>query len=157
MTKIRRFRCPDCGSLDTKCNGKYKSHQHYFSKHCHSYFTDRRKHISTKNMFVWFERWIPDKQSIVQLASQSPYSERSLKHYFYKQLPTCPQWQIQRRERYVRRLFYSDARSMSHTKYRLGLRRPKSDAAREQLEIVRYLTYVETNEDAQIWMRAFIE
>ena len=108
-------------------------------------------------MFVWFERWIPDKQSIVQLASQSPYSERSLKHYFYKQLPTCPQWQIQRRERCVRRLFYSDARSMSHTKYRLGLRRPKSDAAREQLEIVRYLTYVETNEDAQIWMRAFIE
>ena len=50
-------------------------------------------------MFVWFERWIPDKQSIVQLASQSPYSERSLKHYFYKQLPTCPQWQIQRREK----------------------------------------------------------
>ena len=134
---------------------KYKSHQHYFSKHCHSYFTDRRKHISTKNMFVWFERWIPDKQSIVQLASQSPYSERSLKHYFYKQLPTCPQWQIQRREEVCPEAVLQ--RCTFHVVHEIQVWITKKPNARELLEIVRYLTYVETNEDAQIWMRAFIE
>ena len=36
-------------------------------------------------------------------------------------------------------------------------KKPKSEAARELLDIVRYLNRVETNEDAQLWMRAFID
>lgn len=181
-------------------------------------------------MFVWFERWILGKQSIVQLSRQSGYSERTLKRYFYKQLPTCPQWQIQRREKVnllidgtyftnkVCLLLYRDNNIKMTILYRLTEREalrdlkedlqnikdigieidsvtcdgaaniikavrevcpeavlqrctfhiahqiqtwltknPKSDAARELLEMVRYLACVETNDDAQIWMRAFID
>lgn len=42
-------------------------------------------------MFVWFEGWILGKQSIARLSEQSGYSERTLKRYFYKLLPRCPQ------------------------------------------------------------------
>lgn len=230
MTKTRRFRCPHCGSLDTKCNGKYKSHQHYYCKSCGRYFTDRRDHISSNNMFVWFERWILGKQSIVRLSRQSGYSERTLKRYFYKQLPTCPQWQIQRREKVnllidgtyftnkVCLLLYRDNNIKMTILYRLtrrealrdlkedlqnikeiGIkiesvtcdgaanilkavrevcpeavlqrctvhivreveswitRKPKSDAARELLELVRLLGRIEKHDDAQLWIQAFID
>ena len=50
-------------------------------------------------MFVWFEHWVRDKQSIAQLSQSSGYSERTLKRYFYRVLPTCPTWQIQKREK----------------------------------------------------------
>lgn len=230
MGQKRRQRCPHCGYLDTKRNGKYKSHQHYFCTNCKSYFTDRRIHISDKHKFVWFERWILGKQSISQLAAQSDYSERTLKRYFHQQLPRCPQWQIQRRERVnllidgtyftnkVCLVLYRDSHIKMTVLYRLtkgevlcelkedlrnirsiGIqiesvtcdgganilravrevcpeavlqrctfhiahriqtwltKRPKSEAARELLEIVRYLNSIETNDDAQLWMRAFID
>ena len=230
MTQKRRIRCPNCGYLDTKRNGKYKNHQHYYCKNCSSYFTDRREHISDKNMFIWFERWILGKQSITQLSKQSSYSERTLKRYFYKLLPTCPQWQIQRREKVnllidgtyftnkVCLLLYRDNNIKMTILYRLtkgetlrdlkedlqnikkvGIqiesvtcdgaanilkavrevcpeavvqrctfhvaheiqtwltKKPKSEAAWELLDIVRYLNKVETNKDAQLWMRAFID
>lgn len=230
MSKTRRIRCPFCGSLDTKRNGKYKSHQHYYCKNCESYFTDRREHISDRNMYVWFERWILGKQSIARLSEQSHYSERTLKRYLYKQLPTCPQWQIQRREKVnllidgtyftnkVCLLLYRDNNIKMTILYRLtkgealrdlkedlqniknvGIqiesvtcdgaanilkavrevcpeavlqrctfhisheiqmwltKKPKSEAGRELLELVRYLNRIETNDEAQLWMRSFID
>ena len=99
MAKRRKIRCPRCGDLDTVKKGKRAGYSRYFCKHCNSYFTDRRPHISERNMFVWFEHWVRDKLSISQIAKQSGYCERTLKSYFYKVLPTCPTWQIQKRER----------------------------------------------------------
>lgn len=230
MTQRRRKRCPHCGSLDTKSNGHHRGYKRYYCKNCDSYFTDRREHISDKNMFIWFERWILGKQSIAQLSKQSSYSQRTLKRYFYKILPTCPQWQIQRREKVnllidgtyftnkVCLLLYRDNNIKMTILYRLtkgetlrdlkedlqnikkvGIqiesvtcdgaanilkavrevcpeavvqrctfhiaheiqtwltKKPKSEAAQELLEIVRYLNRVETNEEAQLWMRAFID
>lgn len=230
MSPTHKKRCPHCGSLNVIKWGKRNGRTRYHCKNCDIYFTDRREHISSKNMFVWFERWILGKQSIVQLSRQSGYSERTLKRYFYKQLPTCPQWQIQRREKVnllidgtyftnkVCLLLYRDNNIKMTILYRLTEREalrdlkedlqnikdigieidsvtcdgaaniikavrevcpeavlqrctfhiahqiqtwltknPKSDAARELLEMVRYLACVETNDDAQIWMRAFID
>ena len=150
--------------------------------------------------------------------------------YFYKLLPTCPKWQIQRREKVnllidgtyftnkVCLRLYRDNNIKMTILYRLtkgetlrdlkedlqnikqvGIqiesvtcdgaanilkavrevcpetvlqrctfhiaheiqiwltKKPKSEAARELLDIVRYLNRVETNEDAQLWMRAFID
>ena len=99
MTQKRRKRCPHCGFLDTIKRGKRGEYSRYFCKNCNSYFTDRRPHISDSNMFVWFERWVRDKQSIAQISKASGHSERTLKRYFYKMLPTCPTWQIQKREK----------------------------------------------------------
>ena len=99
MLKSRRKRCPYCGFLDTIKNGKQRGKTRYFCKNCGSYFTDSRKNISDQNKFVWFVRWVRDKQSIAQIAHLSGYSVRTLKSFFYKILPTCPVWQIQRREK----------------------------------------------------------
>ncbi len=230
MTKTRRFRCPHCGSLDTKCNGKYKSHQHYYCKTCGSNLTDRRISVSLKNKDVWFREWIQGKQTISRLSERSGYSERTLKNYFYKILPTCPTWQIQRREKVnllidgtyftnkVCLVVYRDANIKMTILYRLtdgerfrelkedlrniirlGIeiesvtcdgaanilkavrevcpeavlqrctvhiareveswitRKPQSEAARELLELVRLLGRIEKHDDAQLWMRAFID
>lgn len=230
MAQKRRTRCPECGFLETIKKGQRNGRTRYHCKNCGSYFTDRREHITQKNMFVWFEHWILGKQSIAQLAEQSSYSERTLKRYFYKLLPTCPQWQIQRREKVnllvdgtyftnkVCLILYRDSNIKMTLLYRLtkseafrelkedllnikslGIRiesvtcdgaasilravrevcpeavlqrctfhiaheiqawltkKPKSEAARELLEIVRYLNRVETNEDAQSWIRAFMD
>ena len=79
MTQKRRKRCPHCGFLDTIKRGKRGEYSRYFCKNCNSYFTDRRPHISDSNMFVWFERWVRDKQSIAQISKASGHSERTLK------------------------------------------------------------------------------
>ncbi len=160
----------------------------------------------------------------------SPYSERRLKRYFYEQLPRCPVWHIQRREKvnllidgtyFPNKLclvLYRDTNIRMTILYRLtdgerlrelkedhqnikntGIQiesvtcdgaanilkavrkvcpeavlqrctvhiareittwlthKPKSDAARNLLELVRLLGQVETNEQAQLWTRAFID
>ena len=78
MQKTRKIRCPHCGFLDTIKKGKRSGCSRYFCKNCSSYFTDRRPHISDKNMFVWFEHWVRDKQSISQISKASGHSERTL-------------------------------------------------------------------------------
>lgn len=99
MVKIRKIKCPHCGSFDTIKKGKREGSSRHFYKNCSRYFTDRRPSVSDKNMFVWFAHWVRDKQSISQLSQASGYSKRTLKRYFYKVLPTCPTWQIQKREK----------------------------------------------------------
>lgn len=230
MVQNRKIRCPQCGFLDTIKKGKRNGYSRYFCKNCGSYFTDRRPHISEKNMFVWFRRWVREKQSISQIAQESGHSERTLKRYFYKILPTCPTWQIQKREKVnllidgtyftnkVCLLLYRDNNIKMTILYRLaqreGLRdlmedlqaikdvgievesvtcdgaanilkavrnvfpeaiiqrctfhianevclwltkKPKSEAAQELRELVGYLNKVSTHEEAQLWMRAFID
>ena len=230
MVQKRKIRCPQCGFLDTIKKGKRNGYSRYFCKICGSYFTDRRPHISEKNMFVWFRRWVREKQSISQIAQESGHSERTLKKYFYKVLPTCPTWQIQKREKVnllvdgtyftnkVCLLLYRDNNIKMTILYRLaqreGLRdlmedlqaikdvgievesvtcdgaanilkavrnvfpeaiiqrctfhianevclwltkKPKSEAAKELRELVGYLNKVSTHEEAQLWMRAFVD
>ena len=230
MVQKRKIRCPQCGFLDTIKKGKRNGYSRYFCKNCGSYFTDRRPHISEKNMFVWFRRWVREKQSISQIAQESGHSERTLKRYFYKVLPTCPTWQIQKREKVnllvdgtyftnkVCLLLYRDNNIKMTILYRLaqreGLRdlmddlqaikdvgievesvtcdgaanilkavrnvfpeaiiqrctfhianevclwltkKPKSEAAKELRELVGYLNKVSTHEEAQLWMRAFVD
>lgn len=78
MSKTHSKRCHLCGFIDVIKWGKRNGRTRYYCKNCGSYFTDRREHISDKNMFIWFERWILGKQSIAQLLEQSSYSERTL-------------------------------------------------------------------------------
>ena len=99
MSKKRKIRCPHCGFFETIKWGTRSGYTRYYCKNCGSSFTDRRVWISDKNKFIWFARWVRGKQRICDLASESGYSERSLKRYFYRLLPQCPLWQIQRREK----------------------------------------------------------
>lgn len=98
MGSKRHLRCPHCGFLETIKRGKRAGYSRYSCKNCGSYFTDRRSSVSRKNKEVWFREWIVGKRTFSQLACDSPYSERTLKRYFYEMLPRCPVWHIQRRE-----------------------------------------------------------
>ena len=230
MAQNRKIRCPSCGFLDTIKKGKRAGYSRYYCKNCNSYFTDRRPHITEQNMFVWFEHWVRDKQSISQISKSSGYSQRTLKSYFYKILPTCPTWQIQKREKVnllidgtyftnkVCLLLYRDHNIKMTVLYRLTKReslrdlkadlqaikdvgieiesvtcdgalniikavrevcpeaiiqrctfhiaheiclwltkKPQSEAARELRELACYLSKVNDHEQAQLWMRAFID
>lgn len=57
------------------------------------------KGVSASNRFVWFVHWIVGRQTFSQLVSQSGYSERTLKRYFYSYLSKYPQWNINRSEK----------------------------------------------------------
>lgn len=99
MVNSRHLRCPHCGFLETLKRGTRLGYTRYYCKSCASYFTDRRPHISDKNKLVWFREWVGGQQSIEQLSNRSGYSIRHLKSYFHSQLPKCPVWHIQRREK----------------------------------------------------------
>jgi transposase-like protein len=99
MVQNRRIRCPECGYLGAIKNGRKLGHQRYYCKNCNSYFTRKRKDVSTLNRFVWFERWILGKQTIRQIVRQSGYSEKSLRRWFDDYLRHYPQWEIRRSEK----------------------------------------------------------
>ena len=48
---------------------------------------------------MWFRDWIVGKQTFFQLVTQSGYSERTLKRYFYDYLSNYPQWNINSSEK----------------------------------------------------------
>lgn len=98
MHNKRRMRCPICGFLDTIKKGKRAGYSRYYCRNCRSYFTDRRAHITQKNMMPWFVRWVHGKQSIEQIAQASGYSVRKIKYYFHRTLPKCPAWEIEPQE-----------------------------------------------------------
>lgn len=99
MTKSRKERCPDCGSLDVIKWGRRSGHQRYKCRRCTKTFTFRRKDISSANRFVWFRWWVLRKQTLSEISSLSGYSERQLSRWFDIYLGEYPRWEIQRRER----------------------------------------------------------
>lgn len=99
MAKSKHKRCSYCGYLDMIKKGRHSGHLRYYCKNCKSYFTGARRDISITNKISWFRAWIVGKRTLSQLAHAIPCSERTLKRYFYEQLPRCPVWHIQRREK----------------------------------------------------------
>ena len=99
MAKTRRERCPHCRFLKVIKWGYQCGHQRYKCKNCGSLFTFRRKDVSKTNRFVWFEWWILRKQTIVQIAELSGYSECQLYRMFDEYLENNPIWEIQRCEK----------------------------------------------------------
>ena len=94
MQKKRKERCPHCGYLDVIKWGRQSGHQRFKCKNCGSVFTFRRKDVSRKNRFVWFEWWILGKQTIEQISELSGYSTRQLSRWFDEYLEKYPTWTI---------------------------------------------------------------
>ena len=82
MTKIRRRqRCPKCGSLNIILWGSRNGRQRYRCKDCERSFVRCNENVSQNNRFVWFRRWVLGKQTLMDIANESGYSERlSLEH-----------------------------------------------------------------------------
>ena len=97
MTKIRRRqRCPKCGSLNIILWGLRDGRQRYRCKDCERSFVRCNENVSQNNRFVWFRRWVLGKQTLMDIAKESGYSERHLRRWFDGYLYKAPLWTIKR-------------------------------------------------------------
>lgn len=55
--------------------------------------------MTKSNRFIWFEKWVVERQTIAQLSRESGYSVRSLKTYFHDYLLQAPTFKIYPSER----------------------------------------------------------
>jgi hypothetical protein len=76
QNKKQRFKCKACGQL----------------------FTWRNEGKRYGQLFVWFEFWILQKHTLVQLERESGYSKRTLQNIFYHFLDKPPVFQIPQKE-----------------------------------------------------------
>ena len=79
---IKKKRCWACKSFNTIKWGKQNNKQRYKCNDCGILFTNKNKQVSLSNKFIWFEKWVIKRRTIEDLASESGYSERTLKRLF---------------------------------------------------------------------------
>jgi AraC-like DNA-binding protein len=70
--------------------GKQGGKQRYKCKNCGIYFTDNRPGQRLKNRFVWFRKWILERQTFKTLSRDSGYSKDTLQRMFYSLLEQSP-------------------------------------------------------------------
>jgi Transposase and inactivated derivatives len=99
MLKTKKLRCWVCGSLAVIKWGVRQGKQRFRCKDCGALNTRKNKGVSLSNRFIWFREWISGKQTFSQLVARTGYSERSLKYYFYHYLSHYPRWKIRPSEK----------------------------------------------------------
>lgn len=67
-------------------NGK----QRFRCKECGIFFTSSNKGVSRSNRFIWFRKWVLQKQTLEVISKESGYSVSSLKRYFEVYLASPP-------------------------------------------------------------------
>ena len=87
---IKKKRCWACSSLNTIKWSKRNNKHRYKCKNCGILFTSKNKSVTISNRFIWFEKWVIERRTILQLSEESHYSERTLKRYFKEYLSKPP-------------------------------------------------------------------
>jgi len=73
--------------------------QRYKCKNCGMFFTNNRPDQKINNRFVWFKKWILERQTYKTLSRDSGYSKDTLQRTFYALLNKAPKIKIIKRER----------------------------------------------------------
>jgi hypothetical protein len=79
--------------------GKQNGKQRFRCKSCGIFFTDNRPEQRVQNRFVWFRKWILERQTYQTLCRESGLSRASLQRTFYQLLDQAPKVRIIKRER----------------------------------------------------------
>lgn len=79
--------------------GKQNNKQRFKCKDCGLLFTDNRPGQKIKNRFVWFKKWVLERQTYKTLSRDSGYSKDTLQRTFYAILEQSPQVRIIKREK----------------------------------------------------------
>lgn len=90
LWEIVKKSCWGCGSSEVICWGFQGGKQRFKCKNCGLLFTWRNKRVKENNRFVWFKKWVLERQTFVHLSKASGYSVRSLKTYFHQYLVNAP-------------------------------------------------------------------
>ena len=79
--------------------GKQLEKQRFKCKNCGVLFTQNRPEQRLKNRFVWFKKWVLERQTYKTLCRDSGYSNDTLQRTFYAILEQSPKLKIIKRER----------------------------------------------------------
>lgn len=97
--KWQKKRCWACGSLNVIGWGKQNSKQRFKCKNCGIFFTQNRPEQKIKNRFIWFKKWVLERQTYKTLTRDSGYSKDTLQRAFYTILEQSPRLKIIKRSR----------------------------------------------------------
>lgn len=78
--------------------GKQQNKQRYKCKDCGILFSNNNKSQTLKNRFIWFKKWIIERQTYKTLTRDSGYSKDTLQRTFYKLLDEAPKIKIIKRD-----------------------------------------------------------
>lgn len=87
---FKKKRCWACGSLNVIRWGKQKNKQRFKCKNCDILFTHNDPEQTHINRFVWFKKWIIERQTFKTLTRDSGLSKASLQRLFYRYLEQAP-------------------------------------------------------------------
>lgn len=79
--------------------GKQNGKQRFKCKGCGLLFTRQNKEVSLSNQFVWFRKWVLNRQTLSYISDESGYSIRTLKRLFARYLDRAPTLKFFPRER----------------------------------------------------------
>ena len=79
--------------------GKQKGKQRFKCKSCGLLFTRQNKEVTFSNQFVWFRKWVLNRQTLSYISDESGYSIRTLKRLFARYLDRAPTLKFFPRER----------------------------------------------------------
>lgn len=84
-------KCPICEGKNVQKWGKRNGKQRYRCIDCFYYFIRPNKGVSEHNQFVWFRKWIMERQVYTNLVRDSGMSQSSLQRLFNNYLANPPQ------------------------------------------------------------------
>jgi transposase-like protein len=95
---VKKKRCWACGSLDVIRWGKQLNKQRFKCKNCSVLFTQNDPKQRTSNRFIWFKKWILERQTFKTLSRDSKLSIDTLQRTFYEFLERSPLIKIAKKE-----------------------------------------------------------
>lgn len=84
-------KCPVCEGCNTIKKGKRNGRQRYHCQDCFHNFSVSNKGVAEANQFVWFRKWVMERQVYRYLVRDSGMSQSSIQRLFNKYLSTPPQ------------------------------------------------------------------
>lgn len=82
--------CPVCYSKFIIKKGKRKGNQRYHCNDCFHNFTGHNQGVSYHNQFVWFKKWIMERQVYKYLVRDSGMSQSTIQRLFNRYLASPP-------------------------------------------------------------------
>lgn len=83
-------KCPICDCKNVIKKGRRNNKQRYHCMDCFHNFSGQNKGVSESNQFVWFRKWIMERQVYKYLARDSGMSQSSIQRLFDKYLSCAP-------------------------------------------------------------------
>jgi YHS domain-containing protein len=86
--------CPICNAKNTQKKGKRNGKQRYRCSSCFHNFHQSNKSVQLNNQFVWFRKWVIERQVYKYLVRDSGMSQSSLQRLFKQYLIKAPAYKI---------------------------------------------------------------